>query len=823
MLYGLLSCLVIAFTMSGCGRSDSSSRTAALSAGDALAPTQWSGSIEVPLLAGTARVGTVAASVEGEQIVVRYTIAAPWQMVESYLDIETDPERIPQAPGNHKPILPHFAFHTTHAPGVTSFQYQRDIFWAPGSRVFIAANARVISGATCASAWGDGVPFATGENGAKCKERDDNGNDKGDGGKKACAAGDEAGDHGQPVAAGGDGSDDDEDDEPGACGGGRERAATYFSFVPLGIAALGQGTGWQLTRVGGVADGTDRTFQADLLMLQSGGGLDGAPLPADIEADFSSDADFASSEYILDESIMNAIEESERIGQLTPELQAIAEPADPPDATAAPTGFKLFGKCKDKDSTTTKKLDLASPIDLGKPKDLGGGFSGALSIAGNIQGSAEADLHLKLKRYAVFGFCVPYGVKFVDFHGFGSALVNYGATLNGVVSFDSSELKHPILDVELIHPTLFKVTFFIGPIPVIIKVSLPISIGLDLKASLQGSITSNSAQTSLGTFDYTCTFSGCNGTSSFHQTGAPSSQPITGSVSGHVQPEPWAEVALRAALYADDIAYLQLGVRPYLLGDLWGFFGNDCGDANADGVFETVSGLTFDLDWQLHVNARAAFLKDPEKHPAKPKDLFKTSPFHLLFKDLIGSSAIQPMLVGPSSAPVNVGQTYLGKMRPCWPYDDKVSYDLAWGDGASSPASEDPGTFFSAGHTWTSAGTRTLALTALRDDHGRTLAETTRRDVDITAPSGGTGGSWTPFLNRDVPSGNGDFETLADFLAAGLACANPTAIECQTVNGVDFKAAGQVYTCDPTVGGVCQNANQPNGQCLDYQVRFFCP
>jgi len=81
---------------------------------------------------------------------------------------------------------------------------------------------------------------------------------------------------------------------------------------------------------------------------------------------------------------------------------------------------------------------------------------------------------------------------------------------------------------------------------------------------------------------------------------------------------------------------------------------------------------------------------------------------------------------------------------------------------------------------------------------------------------------WTPWLDRDNPGGVGDYETLADFVAAGQACPEPQGIECQTVSGVDWTTAGQVYTCQLPVGGVCINSQQANGTCLDYRVRFRC-
>ena len=83
--------------------------------------------------------------------------------------------------------------------------------------------------------------------------------------------------------------------------------------------------------------------------------------------------------------------------------------------------------------------------------------------------------------------------------------------------------------------------------------------------------------------------------------------------------------------------------------------------------------------------------------------------------------------------------------------------------------------------------------------------------------------TWTAWLDRDDPGGSGDFETLADFVRAGQACASPKEIECQTLTGSPAASTGQPYTCDPKVGGVCDNRKLPAGQtCQDYRVRFCC-
>ncbi|HYI01281.1 choice-of-anchor A family protein [Hyalangium sp.] len=84
-------------------------------------------------------------------------------------------------------------------------------------------------------------------------------------------------------------------------------------------------------------------------------------------------------------------------------------------------------------------------------------------------------------------------------------------------------------------------------------------------------------------------------------------------------------------------------------------------------------------------------------------------------------------------------------------------------------------------------------------------------------------GTWTEWLNRDYPSGNGDYEDLVNF---PYACNGntPIGIECATLEGVDWTQTGQVYSCSPTLGGICVNAEQTDGrECLNYHVRFLCP
>ncbi|XP_077422338.1 mucin-5AC-like [Vanacampus margaritifer] len=86
---------------------------------------------------------------------------------------------------------------------------------------------------------------------------------------------------------------------------------------------------------------------------------------------------------------------------------------------------------------------------------------------------------------------------------------------------------------------------------------------------------------------------------------------------------------------------------------------------------------------------------------------------------------------------------------------------------------------------------------------------------------------WTPWFDRDNPSGKGDFETLPDLHKENpwKICKHPIKIEIKTTSGDSASSTGDViYAADTDVGFVCRNCDQPHrGKCADYQVRFLCP
>ncbi|KAK6181085.1 hypothetical protein SNE40_009018 [Patella caerulea] len=84
---------------------------------------------------------------------------------------------------------------------------------------------------------------------------------------------------------------------------------------------------------------------------------------------------------------------------------------------------------------------------------------------------------------------------------------------------------------------------------------------------------------------------------------------------------------------------------------------------------------------------------------------------------------------------------------------------------------------------------------------------------------------WTKFYSRDFPSGNGDYELLSDIIDENPQddiCDTPSGIEARTIDGVDYKDAGQIVTISPETGFYCVNSQQNGARCLNYEVRFCC-
>ena len=80
--------------------------------------------------------------------------------------------------------------------------------------------------------------------------------------------------------------------------------------------------------------------------------------------------------------------------------------------------------------------------------------------------------------------------------------------------------------------------------------------------------------------------------------------------------------------------------------------------------------------------------------------------------------------------------------------------------------------------------------------------------------------------NNFYGDGDGEYETLLMLRHENPVeiCVNPTAVDARVVGDqTHYSQTGQILTVDSKTGLECVNDQQPNGICLDYEVRFCCP
>lgn len=538
-------------------------------------------------------------------------------------------------------------------------------------------------------------------------------------------------------------------------GGGSEPC---YSQVPID-----NGMDWRQEFVSGVAeDDNGEPYNEPIYLVNGITGIDQSPLSSGIKADLIDTSSVPEPAYAVSRDIVDEIAISEQLGSLTPALLAIAEPLDPPELEPLELHYihsdafeptnAWFGTCSSK--YVSKSKTISKTVSLNSNNSISGNFSGTLTTSGGGTANATISAQIELKRFKLFNKCIPYAVRFDWANAQGSVSVNPTASLNGSVSASHSWEK------QLAKPSLGSLDFFVGPVPVHIPLSLPISVGLDLTASASGTVSYNASQSATGSFNYTCTLDGCSGSANYSLSGS-AAPTVSASIMARVEPSVWFQTGFRAAFYDEDVAYAQIGIRPYVRGDFWEYHGNACGDADGNGSNEHVNARTVDLDWQVHLTGQAAAFGGT---PKKWNDLWHTNRKHINFWNLLSdTSGMEPILGGSSTAATGVTQTYTAKMRSCWPYSDAVNYKLTGSDNSTLTATGGPQSAKDISKTWTSTGTYSLDLTALSDAHGRTLGGMTDRSVQVT-PISLPSFTRTLWLRADmgVTTSNGKVTNWAD-------------------------------------------------------------
>ncbi len=503
--------------------------------------------------------------------------------------------------------------------------------------------------------------------------------------------------------------------------------ASLRKLAPIG-QLIKEDSSWRIRNaVETLPNGQARIQPHPVMDIVGAEGVANAPIPEEMRNslidDLAASPEGETPTYTISMEVVDEVNASIAQGYATSKLEEyIASGEAVVDEAADTLSADVASRrgCSDKNIIRGQRFQKSTPLNTSR--DFGEGFSGSLSITGNANVDAYGEVKIRLKRFWFFG-CVPYGVRFDHAKITGNANVEQGTTLTGTVNYT---YKKPI-EWEITTIPLFGFGFLAGPIPVYIGFDMPITAGFDANAinvSVAGSVTYSGSRRLGGNFDYTCTSASCGGSNTFNNINLGDNQPFTAGFSGRFQASIYAQAAFRAYLYDTGVAYAQVGVRPYLHADLWGYYGNNCGDADGDGYFETVDALTLNLDWQLFITAKA----DTFLTSSWNKNLWESPRWFIGFWDFIGSDALTPMLVGPANPILNQNTVYSARMRPCWPYADTVNYLVNWGDGSQMALSGAPQDNASATHSWPE-GNRVLTLTALSDSRGRQFNKVTQRTI----------------------------------------------------------------------------------------------
>ncbi|MBK7862593.1 MAG: hypothetical protein IPJ65_29090 [Archangiaceae bacterium] len=496
------------------------------------------------------------------------------------------------------------------------------------------------------------------------------------------------------------------------------------TLAPPTMQTLTAGDGWRQVAVSGTfvdADtGTPGTVSGQsLIIIDSPAAIAASPLPEVVKAELLAEAalDTVTSDpgelmWVVDEAGAGAYAMSQ----------------DPKGGTKG--GGQAVARCADYDSTYSHGWNpsVTRNFSLGQ---LGAELQNAGSMGFTIGAGVSGALTLRIKRFwAVLG-CVPYAVGFRKISLTAQANVEGRLQLLGTQGAPANVVIHR--ERELAKVDIDSWAFFVGPIPVVFGLSVPIEGGIDVTGGLATSV--NLTAHIAASYTVECTSGGCTTTKTATRT--LENNGGSGLLNARATVSPWVQASLRGYLYTDAAAYAQVGVRGNIAGDLWAYTGATCGDGDGDGFNEQVRALTLDVSAGVDLTARVSVAGSTRWQASWPViSSARVGFFDLLFG---GSNAAQPMLsvvsVGSTGkSPLLPGSpilTVAGKMRPCWPYANTMGYRVLWGDGQSSTTSAAPQTAFSLTHPYSYGGTYNVRLTAQTDAVGRQVNQTLARSLAL--------------------------------------------------------------------------------------------
>ena len=486
----------------------------------------------------------------------------------------------------------------------------------------------------------------------------------------------------------------------------------YFLDTEEQVQVTDEGMGWKLMTVNAPASASASTKSGpEEILAVWPGGLKGAPLSAAMKQELENDFGYThpprgfqikSTEVIvINKTLVEAMENGDDLSPWLPYAEPDSNADSGPSNKLGCSGWK----------TKTKTQDWGfDESNFSDDFTLGSNITGNYEIDIPMQGQATLELTYSYKRNWL---CIPYEFRFDQARMHGDLNITGDSLLNASVSAQG----HWEGEKRLANPRIGKLEFWVGVIPVVINFHLPVDVGYTIDAQAEATLSVGSDLNSAGTFDYTCNRDTCWGSSDFYNP--LDENGVTGSIEVSAQAQVWAKVKVRANLYSDSFLYAEAGVKGFVEGDFWGYYGNNCGDGDGDGINETVKALTVGADagydWVYGIGG---IINDKEWTSEGNR-------YYLGWWDLLGeggSTALSPMIEGPSQVNIGEWSEFTVKMRPCYPYTDAVTFTMDPGDWTGDMTLEDPKTSTqTTSKIFGSPQSYDLRALAVRDAKGRNL------------------------------------------------------------------------------------------------------
>lgn len=290
----------------------------------------------------------------------------------------------------------------------------------------------------------------------------------------------------------------------------------------------------------------------------------------------------------------------------------------------------------------------------------------------------EADFKAQVDMFWIE--CIPFFIRPKSIHADGSmsvgAKLGANLTANGKFTqlFTIPPTGGPVIPIEVI-------PIVIAGVPIAeldVSIYLDGTLGVDGAGKFDANLAFETRRTN-NAFDFTCSGKSCE-LNSHALSSKPPATSESVKVNGRVYIKPAFYVALQLDFDVDALS-VRAGPQPYLLGEVDGCYGASATQTlGGPSTAEQSYALTSDLDWGIELRAEA--LVGPKKQAERITPLWPRD--HLAFWDLANSTALLPRVDGLTQASVGAPGVYTIKMPACYPYPDKVKYQLTWTGGATA-------------------------------------------------------------------------------------------------------------------------------------------